>query len=341
MELGLTTAQVPARRPIRWTRMLPIIFALAPTLALLYGVAEFAADTRLGDLLLHRGWTQPLTLALFFWGLGHTLRRWLVQLGETRAANACRNILRDEVLDRERLPHLIGALYPYKESLAGPVVSSVLSYFRGQRPTRDEVLKVADQALDRAYDRVDGDYKPLSACLWLLPLSGFLGTVIGMAGAVGSFDGILANGADLSALAPALSGLATAFDTTLLALALVMPLKLLEVWLEGRDRHLLEEIDRTLGAGMVRELDLAVLAQKSLEEEASDRFADALDRIGDNLRQIDRVLGSITLRVQELPAIEEAVDALVQAADAARVHLPELKALREQGEQPILIQRKP
>ena len=45
--------------------------------AAVYGLVTSVAprDGWLATLLLDRGFTQPITLALFFWGLGHALRR--------------------------------------------------------------------------------------------------------------------------------------------------------------------------------------------------------------------------------------------------------------------------
>lgn len=332
-----------------WTRALPMGLALVGTAAAWLLVDLLApTDGRLTEILLRRGWIPPLTLALFFWGLGHALRRLLVQRGEVEALEWCRHLLDEHDLRHDlrphRIPTFLGALHPLKQSLAGPVMESVLSYFQGQRPARDEVVKVAGQAVDRAFDRVESEYKALSACMWLLPLTGFLGTVVGMAAAIASFDGVLdAAGRDLGALAPAMSGLATAFDTTLLALALVLPLKLIEVGLEGRDRRLLDRIDASVGAGWVRHLDLAVLAQARPEEIAAERVAARLERIEASLRTVDAALERVAGQVAALPEAGAMVQEVIGAARACNVWLPALAGrlddLREQADQPMVVTR--
>jgi len=331
-----------------FARALPLTFALLGTTLTLLGTQSFAPpDGRLAELLLHRGWTQPLTLALFFWGLGHALRRLLLQSGERRALEACRTLLWDDgELYRDELIGRLEALRRLQDSLAGQVLAAVFSYFRTQRPTRDEVLKVAHTAVDRAHDHVEDEYKPLGAVMWLLPLSGFLGTVLGMAGAIAAFDQVIAGvGADLGALGPAVVGLATAFDTTLLALALVVPLKLLEVGLEGRDRRLLARIDQHLGAGYVQGLDLAGLAQQTAEQVAAEHAAETVERIERSLQAIDRTLAGVTRTLAELPAPGALLDELVGAARDTRAALPrleaELGALREQAAAPMTLRREP
>lgn len=328
-----------------WTRLIPTLAAVLGTLGVLLGSdALFAAESRVHTLLWQRGPSQPLTLALFFWGLGHLLRRVVVQAGERRAFAACQAMRWHGPPDRDELIGRLETLTRLRDTLAGDVLYSVLSYFRAQRPTRDELLEAARQSIDRAHDRIDAEWRPLTAAMWLLPLSGFLGTVVGMGEAIGSFDGVITGGGgDLAALVPAVSGLATAFDTTLLALALVVPLKLGEVLIDGRDRRLLDRIDRDLGAGYVQRLDLAGLAQHSPAEAALDRQAETIERIEQSLATIDRALAGLAARVDHLPPIDEALTAVVEVATATRAALPrieaQLGALRAQGDAPIVIRR--
>lgn len=353
-----------------WTRALPVLVAVLGTLGTFFAVQAWpgewpSADGRLYTLLWERGFTQPLTLGLFFWGLGHVLRRMVVQAGERRALVACRQMRWEGPVRREELPGRLEALARLRDSLAGDVLYAVFSYFRTLRPTRDEVLDAAQGAVDRAHDRIEDAYKPLGAVMWLLPLSGFLGTVVGMAGAIASFDAVLAGvGDDLSALMPAVAGLAVAFDTTLLALALVVPLKLFETALEGRDRRLLDRIERDLGAGYVQTLDLAGLAQQTPEAQALQRYAEAMERIERSLLTIDRALGHVADQLGRLPGVTGALDEMVGAAQETRAALPrvtealdemvgvardtraalphirhEVAALRAQADRPLILQR--
>lgn len=344
-----TLAAAPPSRPFRSVPIaggiLPTATALlgaAATLGIAYAVAPQGSWAR--TFLLERGLAQPLTLALFFWGVGHVARRLLAQAAERRALRACVELLREETIDRDRVPSLLSSVARQSGSLAGDVLGAVLSYFRTHRPTRDEVMRIAGHAVDRAADRIDDEYAALSATLWLIPLSGFLGTVLGMSAAIGAFDGVIgAQAGDLSALAPSVRGLAIAFDTTLLALALVVPLKIVEVGTHRRDRAFLDAIDRAVGAGLVQELDLAGLAQQTAEERAMDRYAETVERIRKSLVQIDGLLGALTTRIGTVTQLEGAMKDLGEAARAVRDGVPairaDLKAMRQQSEQPITLVR--
>lgn len=326
-----------------WTRLLPVFIALVGTAVTLF-VASLLTETRINELLLSRGWTQPMTLTLFFWGLGHAVRRFVVQIGETRALWRCELLISGGRLQREHVAPVMDSLDGLGDSLAAPVLADVLAYFRGNRPARDEVIKVANQAINRAHDRVEDDYKALSSVMWLLPLSGFLGTVVGMAAAIASFDAVLGQVRnDLSALAPSVDGLATAFDTTLLALALVVPLKLIEVILSGRDQRILEHIDRALGTGLVRSLDLAGLAQQTPAEAALDRYSRTVVSIEGSMKEIDLALTSIVGQMKTMPNMAGSLAEITDAARATRQAIPhivqQLDQLREQGERPLTIAR--
>jgi len=78
--------------------------------------------------------------------------------------------------------------------------------------------------------------------VWVLPLIGFIGTVIGITEAIGGLDGLMASQNDPSAsMGTVLAGLRFAFDTTLLGLIAVIPVMAGLMALRGylRTTHLL------------------------------------------------------------------------------------------------------
>ncbi len=337
--------ETQARGASALLRLLPTLVAVLGTAAT-FAVAQGLIPSRYSTLLLERGWTQPATVALFFWGLGHVIRQVVVQGGERRALRACRVAFARDPVGPDAVGPMMRQLAGYQHTLAGSVATAVLSYFRTHRPTRDEVVDVAHKAMDQARDEVELDYRPLNAVMWLLPLSGFVGTVIGMSAAIASFDGVIAHlSDDLSALAPSVQGLATAFDTTLLALVLVIPLKVLEVALDGRDQRLLSRIDDALGTGYVQRLDLAGIAQQSPLEAVLDRYADRVERIERAVDTIDGVVSDIAGTLGSMPEFTRALSEMTLAARTTQQLLPamltELEYLRSQGDAPMTLTRAP
>ena len=126
--------------------------------------------------------------------------------------------------------------------------------------------------------------------LWAIPLTGFIGTVIGMSQAVGSFDVVLSNADNVDGLKDGLvqvtGGLGTAFDTTFLALVSSVILAFPLSACEKKEDQLLSQID-----GVVRDTimtlsptgeDTVQIGKASLSEEATKTFeGDIGDAISD------------------------------------------------------------
>ena len=97
------------------------------------------------------------------------------------------------------------------------------------RAERAEMLEIA-AGNDEKY--LESTFTQLRGFIWAIPVLGFIGTVLGLAWAVGGFGAVLAdNGGQLGHMRDALSGvtggLAVAFETTLIALVAALVLQLL------------------------------------------------------------------------------------------------------------------
>ena len=86
---------------------------------------------------------------------------------------------------------------------------------------------------------------PLRFSVWVLPLLGFIGTVVGIARSIVGLEAVIAppgaGGQSAEGLMAVLGGLQFAFDTTLLGLVTAIPIMLLQVVLGGRENEATEE----------------------------------------------------------------------------------------------------
>lgn len=85
---------------------------------------------------------------------------------------------------------------------------------------------------------------PLRFGVWVLPLLGFIGTVVGIARSITGLETVIApatGGQSAEGLLAVLGGLQFAFDTTLLGLLAVIPVMLLQMVLGGRESQVTEE----------------------------------------------------------------------------------------------------
>lgn len=155
--------------------------------------------------------------------------------------------------------------------------------------------------------------------MWAIPLLGFIGTVIGMSQAVGSFDAVLSNADNVDGLKNGLtkvtSGLGTAFDTTYLALVISVVFAFPLNACERLEDRLLSQID-----GDVREAVMALspTGEAEIAEWPSGGFA-APTRSG-SVARAENLEALTGLATEDLGAL---------ISDAFEKHLPDPSVLVE------------
>jgi biopolymer transport protein ExbB/TolQ len=111
-------------------------------------------------------------------------------------------------------------------------------------------LLEAQAAID--VKKLEASYSIVQFFIWAIPIWGFIGTVLGIADAVQEFSNFIQTAETgvqfttqmRSALGGVTSGLAVAFNTTFLALVLVMPVMLITSMLQKAEEELRKTWDR-------------------------------------------------------------------------------------------------
>ena len=177
-------------------------------------------------------------------------------------------------------------------SLLGKRLLRLLSVWRASQSSF-QLERAADADSDRYQLAMQNSYSLIKVLLWAIPILGFIGTVIGMSQAVGSFESVLGNADNVDGLKAGLtkvtSGLGTAFDTTYLALVISVLLAIPINAVERREEQLLNAID-----GRVRD---AVLVLSPMGESAGGSGGGNLQTAG------DPVLAPLNLHSGELGAL--------------------------------------
>jgi biopolymer transport protein ExbB/TolQ len=111
-----------------------------------------------------------------------------------------------------------------------------------------DVGAVLDSQADNDSSTVDSSYTALRALIWTIPVLGFIGTVIGLGTAIGSFTDVIATGGGgegagniRDKLSPVVGGLATAFNTTLVALVAAVGIQLFSTFIYKLEEDLLDD----------------------------------------------------------------------------------------------------
>ena len=121
------------------------------------------------------------------------------------------------------------SIYPEPEaSVAAVMLAEQLKLHRSDLALADR-LQIMENKFDDLEKELENNFIIISSFIWSIPVLGFIGTVLGLAGAVSNF-GLLASGDKVSfeAVLPQITGgLATAFETTLIALVMALILQLI------------------------------------------------------------------------------------------------------------------
>ena len=211
---------------------------------------------------IHQGWisdpfiqryfaSHPILYAItvmFFVGLASLMAKYLAVLAE-------RSVLRQTPILDPRSPQKVDVRYTdhylatiqrhikkFGESILSRRLQLALLFVKrgGSAEELDTELRYLSE--DDA-TKADADYGLVRLVLWAVPMVGFLGTVVGITMALGNLDlnAINESSKMLSA------GLAVAFDTTALAIALDLVLYFIQFVVYREESNLLREVDRLTG----------------------------------------------------------------------------------------------
>ena len=215
-----------------------------------YIVLFYLPDSAFKDMFTKRGWTQHAVVFLGFWTF---FLLWF----KTRKIKLQRKplalpILPDDpdfVLTVRSVDAITSQIGKNAESPKDFIlyrrIIQTLSNLRNIGQVADVDALFRSQA-EQDENALETSYSLISGFLWAIPILGFIGTVIGLSAAIGNFTSVLDSAADISELTPALkdvtSGLATAFETTLVALTVALALQLFATFVRKSEEELLDEI---------------------------------------------------------------------------------------------------
>ena len=228
----------------------------------------WAGSASLSDIFLKRGIVQYPTMFFFFWGLavlwvksrklGFQLRSLELNAVPQEAGFELTRSSARAVL--ERIHELVDNPEHF---LLFNRIERALSNLRnlGQVSDITSILHVQSQNDD---EQIASSYSLITGFIWAIPVLGFIGTVLGLSQAIGSFGLTIAGAGDLAVIKSSLQGvtggLATAFETTLVALVNALVLQLLTTFLQTREGEFLDSCNDYCHRNVVSRLRLADLA---------------------------------------------------------------------------------
>ena len=231
----------------------------------------------LHELLHERGPTQIITLIMSGMLLAFLVSKWRRLSKQEKGCSA----LESDIVNSDNIDDIVAIRSKVEQSnyLINKRIRRVLDVWESTGSSF-QLERSADTDNELFELSMISSYSFPKVLLWAIPLTGFIGTVIGMSQAVGSFDVVLSNADNVDGLKDGLvqvtGGLGTAFDTTFLALVssviLAFPLSVCE----KKEDQLLSQID-----GVVRDTimtlsptgeDVGRTVKASLAEASKDTF---------------------------------------------------------------------
>lgn len=124
----------------------------------------------------------------------------------------------------------------------------------------NDVSSILRAQAENDEDQVASSYTLLNGLVWAIPVLGFIGTVQGLSMAIGQFTETLQAAGDVSVIRTSLQGvtggLATAFETTLIALIYALILQLWITFQQKREMSFLDECNDYCHSHVVAKLRL-------------------------------------------------------------------------------------
>ncbi|MBR4653310.1 MAG: MotA/TolQ/ExbB proton channel family protein [Kiritimatiellae bacterium] len=181
-------------------------------------------------IILARGWTPYAMVALFILSMVILFVKWRKLAFQKKAfkvelipVGASFALTQETALDV--LKRLNAAVDEPKRFVLFSRIERALLNLKNVGNVSD-VSEMLRASAENDENHVDSSYGLLSGIIWVIPILGFIGTVIGLSGAIGGFGAALnaeASAASLKeSLMPVTGSLSIAFDTTFVALVLAM-----------------------------------------------------------------------------------------------------------------------
>jgi biopolymer transport protein ExbB/TolQ len=240
-------------------------FAFAATVCF-YAILFLLPHNWFADMFTQRGFTPFLMVFLAFWSVAILFFKGTKIRLQRKALNVF--ILPDTahfVLSPNTVNQVMDSIH---QQIEQPKNFFLFNRIIGALSNLQNIGNISDVSdILRSYNEQDSEavetsYSLLNGFLWAIPVLGFIGTVQGLSMAIGEFGNVLQEGGNMGALVGSLQqvtgGLATAFETTLVALVLALFLHLWTTAMRKAEEELLLACSEYCNQNIVAHLKIII-----------------------------------------------------------------------------------
>ena len=227
---------------------------LAPLIGIILAVGFYAIlalfpQARWTETFTHRGPVQYAIILFMFWSAAIIFVKYF-KLRLQRKALKIRLLPPDDpgfILTPDSAEQVLHNLYRSVDDpdkfLLTKRIHNALANLRNIRRIGDVADVLANEA-DGDEGATESSYTFLRGLIWAIPVLGFIGTVMGLSMALGSFWEVVASAGNMEELRSALQrvtgGLSTAFETTLVGLVAALLIHLLMISVKHKEDQFLD-----------------------------------------------------------------------------------------------------
>ncbi len=285
-----------------WGTVITVVLLVA-----VYYLGEIKSFASIRAIFLERGFIQYLITYLGAWSfaIGFLKQRdinWEEKKHNEIKRQFSWNIKEDvdETLDKikETVPQAENSRLFHR-------IQRAFSAFKSGMESND-LRDVLFEQSDRDSENVELSYTILKVLVAVIPLLGFTGTVLGISNAVNNFSTVIESAKELEQVTQHLggvtTGLAVAFDTTLLSLLITVPLMMYVSALKKKEDELLLEVDEFCEYEILDQIFQSKGKEKQFEELISQLDRKILEDHLKALTQSVDVLTELNFNVQKQQA---------------------------------------
>jgi len=227
--------------------------ALTAIFYYVFPIPLLGSDNYVYRLFVERGWVQYAITLLFFWGASMLLAKYIGMRMERNCLLADPvGKVHEGAFGPESARQIASDLSELWEASRATILPNRIARMLGQfastaEPESMQGVLREEGEIDEAH--LAASYQMTKVFAWAVPILGFIGTVFGIVQAVAGFSQFVgASAADISQIKAGLglagTGLAVAFETTLLALVVSLITLIPMSALRKAEENLLSDFDR-------------------------------------------------------------------------------------------------
>ena len=246
------------------TFLIGLLLTVAFYAVVIFGLQRFPQARWFSDMFLLRGICPYPTMLFFFWALAILFlkSRKLRMQSEALRLSAVPQQPDFELTPasaRQVLERIHGLVDHPAHFILLNRIERALSNLRNIGQVSD-VSSILKTQADYDEEQITSSYSLINGFVWAIPVLGFIGTVLGLSQAIAAFGLTLQAGGDLSGIKDSLqavtAGLATAFETTLIALVAALIVQLLTTYMQSLEGEFLDSCNDYCHAHVAAKLRL-------------------------------------------------------------------------------------